>query len=105
MKPIADWQKSEIEALFDTDYRDYKFEFGTSGDRYEIRVSQMYEYVEFADNMSPLVGYQKIAAILGCTEGREADRDYEPGCETCDWGSKYTVTLEFWNPMETTTDA
>ncbi len=91
-KPITYNQEKEIKALFksaDT------FEVSTEKDGYHIHIVNMYNYVSFT-GCSTLVGYHKIAEILGVSDGDEEGRYSSPGCSTCDYGSRYTVDLRFW---------
>jgi hypothetical protein len=56
-------------------------------DTVTIVVSRMYEYVE--------CGYaelSKLAALFG-TDKIDLGRDSWSGCDTCDWGSKYEITI------------
>lgn len=72
------------------------FKFQTRDDGYYIDVSQMYDYVRFTGDLSTLQAYMQIASLLGVENGDERDRWSYGGCETCDYGSKYTVELRFW---------
>lgn len=58
------------------------------GDRVEL--TQMYEYVDLT-----LAKLEAIAALLGTQHINieERDRDHEEGCDSCDYGSRYTLTL------------
>lgn len=85
-------QKQQITNLFDSD----RITFSTEPDGYRIHTKKMYEYVSFHGGISTLQGYLKIAEILGCDSGDEVSRYATPGCETCDYGSSYEVTLRFW---------
>jgi hypothetical protein len=85
---------SAIENLFDGD-RNSSFEFETRLDGYYITISQMYNYVSFKFG-SVLQNYHKIAELLGVNDGGEINRNSYGGCETCDYGSKYTLELKFW---------
>jgi hypothetical protein len=86
----------QIRGLFeDGSYEKTNFEFQTKEDGYFIEVSKMYSYVGFR-NGSVLSNYQKIATLLGVEDGDEVSRYSYGGCETCDYGSSYEVTLKFW---------
>lgn len=94
--PITKEQEDAIKALFnDRSYEKTEYEFETRDDGYYITASKMYEYVEFKD-LSVLQGYLKLAEILGCTNGDEVNRHSYSGCETCDYGSSYTIKLRLW---------
>jgi len=90
-KQITPDQEARITKLFDGG--NIKFSQSILG--YDIEISQMYSYVKFK-NMSVLQGFQAISKILDCINGDERDRYYESGCETCDYGSKYSYSLRFW---------
>jgi len=57
-----------------------------------ITVTNMYEYVNLTFGMLDVLS-QKI----GCKEISEISRNFIDGCETCDYGSKYTIELKCWN--------
>ena len=65
-------------------------------DGYHITITQMYDYIEFKDDISSLQAMLKIAEILGCKDGTEKNRYGYSGCETCDFGSQYTLEFHFW---------
>ncbi len=94
---ITKEQQEKIKSFFSGygTYSSVEFEFKTEEDGYYISVSQMYEYVGFKD-MTVLKGYLAIAEVLGCENGDEVDRDSYGGCETCEYGSKYSIELKFW---------
>jgi hypothetical protein len=95
-KPITKEQKDAIKALFDnSSWETVEYEFETRDNGYYITASKMYEYVGFKD-VSTLQGYLKLAEILGCENGDEVDRHFYSGCETCDFGSSYTIKLRLW---------
>jgi hypothetical protein len=53
-----------------------------------ILISQMYEFVDVTfDNLS------KISELLQTRDINFGDKDCWPGCETCDYGSSYIITL------------
>lgn len=55
-----------------------------------VSISKMYEYIE--------VSFSKLKLIsekMGCKEV-DLERYSEPGCETCDYGSRYEVTFICW---------
>jgi hypothetical protein len=100
----TDDQKAQIRALFgftsfDESVSESSLTIAAKDDGYHIRAAQMYDYIEFDKGVSTLEGYQKIAAILGCTDGDEIERESKSGCETCDWGSCYEYTLRFWSKL------
>lgn len=53
-----------------------------------VEVYQMYEYVDFA-----LDTQIKMAEFMGSKNISPADYESYSGCETCDYGSRYTVTF------------
>lgn len=78
------------------EYNPAQFEISVKSDGYYIRVAQMYEYIGFKHDLSVLQAYMKIANILGVEDGDEWSRYSSGGCETCDYGSSYEITLRFW---------
>jgi len=72
-----------------------KFSFDTKSDGYYINIKKMYNYVGFRSG-SVLSNYQQIANLLGVENGDEVSRYSYRGCETCDYGSSYELTLKFW---------
>lgn len=58
-------------------------------DSLEIELSQMYEYLEVQINYETL---KKVSEFFE-TENINVDQDFSSGCETCDYGSKYTHTF------------
>ena len=108
-KEITEEQKKKIYGLFfeenESDQkwfehclesRDLKFNFRTKKDGYYITIEQMYEYVSFKEGVSFLKGMQEITKILGVEDGDEESRYHSNGCETCDYGSCYTLSWRFW---------
>lgn len=57
-----------------------------------IRLSRMYDYVKFA-----FPELSALAELLGTKNINFGDRWHSDGCETCDYGSSYTVEFEI-NP-------
>lgn len=94
--PITHEQMNSIRSLFDTSsFEKPEFEFDTKENGYYVTITKMYEYVTFK-GISTLQGYLAIANTLGCENGDETNRHSYSGCETCDYGSSYTVKLRFW---------
>lgn len=54
-----------------------------------VEVSRMYEFLPLT-----FAHLKKLAVIFG-TERFAVDQDSYKGCETCDYGSKYTHTFTF----------
>lgn len=55
---------------------------------YAITITQMYEYVEF--------GFDELAKLSELFQTRNiniGNRYSSPGCETCDYGSRYVITV------------
>jgi hypothetical protein len=74
---------------------DFNFRFDNYG--YYFSLKNSYDYVSFKNGLSTLMGYMKIAELLGVQDGDEVDRtNYSSGCPTCGYGSEYEVELKFW---------
>ena len=58
-----------------------------TGDTYQVEVSRMYDHFEVSFDV-----LKKLAELFG-TESFNVDKDSSSGCETCDWGSKYSHTF------------
>lgn len=57
--------------------------------RYRVKVSDMYSYaLEFT-----FAQLKEVSEFFG-TDKIDLDRDSYGGCESCDYGSSYTVTLD-----------
>lgn len=56
-----------------------------------IRITRMYEYVDLTFSM-----LKSLSDRLGCEEINES-RSSSDGCETCNYGSTYTIELDCWN--------
>ena len=96
-KAMSTEQEQAIKDVFSSyQVEKAEFTFATKEDGYYVSVCKMYEYVEFKHGISTLQGFQKIAEILECKDGDEVDRWSSGGCETCDYGSRYSYTLKFW---------
>lgn len=61
---------------------------------YEIEVGQMYEYVGL--NFAKLM---KLSELFG-TQEIDVDNYAQEGCESCDWGSSYTHTIQVLHPTK-----
>lgn len=99
MKPkypeITNEQKQAIKDLFEDSYS-LEIAFETRKDGYHINLQNMYGYIRFNEGISVLRGYGEIANILQVSDGDELDRYHYDGCETCDYGSSFNISLKFW---------
>lgn len=94
---ITEEQKEQIKELFYiSTVEPPTFNFDTRKGGYYVQVEQMYRYIEFKEGLSFLTGMQAICSILGVTNGDEVDRMSYGGCETCDYGSSYSIEWRFW---------
>lgn len=59
--------------------------------KYSVTLESMYEYVPVSLEL-----LNTLATILDCTEISESSEDFSPGCETCDWGSSYSIEFSCW---------
>jgi hypothetical protein len=73
-----------------------KWEFRTTDTGYRISIESESEYFKFNRGISILAGYMKIAEILGCKNLDESGRSVSEGCDTCDFGWKYSLDLDVW---------
>lgn len=69
----------------DFDIKSYQY---SNPDRIEVKVSKMYSFVEI--NSIILL---KLSQLFETLNIDVTDRDSNPGCETCDYGSNYSYTL------------
>lgn len=67
--------------------------YGVQGDCLEIVVEQMYEYVKMG-----FATLQAISDILGTEKIDIYSQDSRGGCDTCDYGSSYEITLRAYEP-------
>jgi len=67
--------------------------YGTQGSCLEIVVEQMYEYVKMG-----FPTLQAISDILGTEKIDIYSQDSRGGCDTCDYGSSYEITLRAYDP-------
>lgn len=56
-----------------------------------IRVTRMYNYVPLSFSIM-----KQISEKLGCREIND-EREHSSGCETCDYGSRYSICLDCWD--------
>lgn len=80
--------KEAIEAFFKELYKEEynpTFHVYIGKNDVRVRVDQSYNYVEL-----DFAVLKKISDFFG-TLGVNTDMDYESGCETCDYGSSYSV--------------
>ena len=95
-------QECAVKALFNTNRVEWAqphIELRTEHDGYYIDLSDDDDYVKFADGLSVLTAYHKIAEILHCTDGDEINRkrvSLGGSAETGEWGADYNYTLHFW---------
>lgn len=89
----------EIFDLHDQQKRDRSFKVRVDIGKQEINIdiSKMYDYINLS--FQHLV---KLSKFLGCKEISDT-RSHSDGCETCDYGSTYTVELHCWNFKEAKT--
>lgn len=78
----------EIEQFFKTHISDADIEINRDTRLIKISVSQMYEYVP-----NGFQELKKIGEFFGTDKVNGSDKDYYSGCETCDYGSSYTVNF------------
>ena len=84
---------NEVEALvrsaFEGDYDgdDFDIEVRRDGDGYVIEMTKMYSYVRL--NLSSLLTLANFFGTMNVNDSRY----HSNGCETCDYGSSYKVTL------------
>lgn len=85
---LEDWIKQNIKV---NSIRDTKVKIHETSNNLEITIAQMYEYVnidfKFLKQLSEIVGSDEINDNRFCTDG----------CETCDYGSNYEITLTIKN--------
>jgi hypothetical protein len=62
-------------------------------DKLVISISQMYEYVDMTFDLM-----EDITKIVGSRKMNIGNKSNYPGCETCDYGSKYTLELVVLEP-------
>lgn len=60
----------------------------SAGDDFEVTVSQMYQYVEVTFDV-----LKRLSKLFGTTKINVGNYDFTSGCESCDYGSDYTVTI------------
>ena len=69
----------------------YQWYFYWNNDKYgttlHVSIGQMYEAVPCA-----FAELKAISELCG-TDNIRLSNDYEPGCESCDWGSKATLDI------------
>lgn len=83
MKTNVDEIKAYVEQL----WPDAKVSVGNTAASLVIDVEQMYEYVDLK-----LYHLKKLSDFLQ-TDNIDTDKTAYGGCETCDYGSSYTVQL------------
>lgn len=90
MKKPLDLIKSELELLFSSD--DPEITVTENSKRLGVAVvSQMYEYIE--------VQFSTMMSLRAIFNGEfNIDKWSSTGCETCDYGSQYTMEFEFERP-------
>lgn len=85
---LEDWIKQNIKV---NSIRDTKVKIHETSNNLEITIAQMYEYVnidfKFLKQLSEIVGSDEINDKRFCIDG----------CETCDHGSNYEITLTVKN--------
>lgn len=81
---------SELKTIFgEKAYRDLKITVDrTSSSSLNISVAQMYEYVEVSFDV-----LEKLGNLLNTKNISIGDKENWGGCETCDYGSSYTVSF------------
>lgn len=87
------WKPSDY-CDFEVKVKEYDQKAGTLS----LCVSKMYEYVEV--NFEIL---QKISELMRTVKINLGNKDFSPGCSTCDYGSNYWTNIhfrEFWIPLE-----
>jgi hypothetical protein len=78
-----------ITAIFDPkDYCHFEIEITQGKNQIDVRIEQMYEYVE--------VGFKRLLALSKVfeTENIDVDEWHSGGCDTCDYGSQYVKTFQ-----------
>lgn len=67
--------------------------YGTQGGCLDIVIAQMYEYVKMG-----FPTLQAISDILGTEKIDIYSQESSGGCDTCDYGSSYEITLRAYEP-------
>lgn len=70
------------------DSRDVTLQVTVKPNEVQLELSRMYDYIEL--QFEHLL---KISKFFGTKNIADADRSHYSGCETCDYGSKYSFTL------------
>lgn len=85
--------EEEVRAVFDfLSYNHDKITVAVRGDKVDVQVSQMYEYVDLT-----FAKLKALAEVFG-TEDFNMDGWSSSGCETCDYGSQYVKEFTFTLP-------
>lgn len=83
----------QVTKVFNTKnpYRDFEVELESTknGQNYTVTLSQMYEYVDVT--FEQLEQLSKVFETKNINIGE--DRESYGGCESCDYGSKYTLRI------------
>lgn len=91
MKTLTQEQALEaVERIWNGEYLTHlKVHIHYSSDqKCTLRISTMYEFVPLS--FKHLKGLEEL---FGTDDINEGERDSNPGCETCDYGSKYELTF------------
>lgn len=83
-------QLDQVRELFKTDLSHVE-DLEVSPTKNGLEVSKMYDYVPM--NFYILSG---LSEIFGTKNIDVCGKHNYPGCETCDYGSSYTVEFEIW---------
>lgn len=105
MEGMTELEKSVASLFYLRKYADFEMKLSETSTGYSLVIKQMYDYIEFENDIFIICGLAAIAEVLGCLEADEVDRYHSSGCETCDYGSNYEVKWRFWNKKEPTPDA
>jgi len=82
--------KTKVEKVFDAEQYNHQVVTVQLWDgSVTVEVTRMYEYVPF-----DFKKLKELSEVFG-TEEFNVDGWHAHGCETCDWGSKYTKTFTF----------
>lgn len=62
---------------------------------YEVIISKQYDYVDLTFEV-----LNELSEMFGTSKINIGQKSNSPGCESCDYGSEYSITLYFYNVKE-----